>query len=257
MIKNQALPISTSASLTPSLIPLLSSAHPLGQTSKMSTLPTSVVPSPTASQSTQDDTSTLAQSKGTVSVMTHLVGSMTVSSNNFTSTSSPPTDATSAVSAATPTTAQTTAPTLPPGGIKFVSIEVSFDIAFKEQYSNTGSPEYKELKENLTTSLEKVYKNVDGFVSVQILSITKGSVVCSYIVILAKDSKVKQSELKEKLQQASDAGELFRVMSIKVEEDDSEETEEKLPKWALVVMIVLGCLSAVFLVTVIYLCVSI
>lgn len=135
-------------------------------------------------------------------------------------------------------------------------MEVSFDIEFKEEYSDTSSPEYRELKENLTTSLENVYKNVDGFVGVRILLLTKGSVVCSYVVILAKDSQVKPSELKEKLQQASDAGELFRVMSIKVEENDSEETEDKLPKWALVVMIVLGCLSAVFLVTVIYLCVK-
>ena len=36
-----------------------------------------------------------------------------------------------------------------------------------------------------------------------------------------------------------------------------EETEEKLPNWALEVMIVLRCLSAVFLVTVIHVCVSI
>ena len=136
-------------------------------------------------------------------------------------------------------------------------MEVSFNIVFKEEYSDTGSTEYKELKDNLTTSLEIVYKNVDGFVGVRILFITKGSVVCSFIVILTKDSNVKRSELKEKLQQASDAGELFQVTSIKVEEDGSEETEEKLPNWALVVMIVLGCLSAVFLFTAIYVCVSI
>ena len=136
-------------------------------------------------------------------------------------------------------------------------MEVSFNIVFKEEYSDTGSTEYKELKDNLTISLEIVYKNVDGFVGVRILFITKGSVVCSFIVILTKDSNVKRSELKEKLQQASDEGELFQVTSIKVEEDDSEETEEKLPNWALVVMIVLGCLSAVFLFTAIYVCVSI
>ena len=223
----------------------------------MSMPSSSVVPSPSVSQSTQVGTSTLTQSKETVSVMTHLVGSLTVSTSNSSSTSSPTINTTSASSPATPTTPQPTAPTLPPGGTKFVSMEVSFDIEFKEEYTDTGSPEYKELKDNLTTSLEKVYKNVDGFVSVRILFITKGSVVCSYIVILAKDSEVKPSELKEKLQQASDSGELFRVKSVKVEEDASEETEEKLPKWALVVMIVLGCLSAVFLVTVIYLCVSI
>lgn len=81
--------------------------------------------------------------------------------------------------------------------------------------------------------------------------------MCSYIVILAKNSNVKESELDERLQQASDEGEVFKVKSIKIADDESKETEEKLPKWALVVMIVLGCLSAVFLVTVIYVCVSI
>jgi len=137
-------------------------------------------------------------------------------------------------------------------------MEVSFDIVFKEKYRDTSSPEYEELKNNLTTSLIKVFQNVDGFVGVRILFITEGSVVCNYIVILAKNSKVKESELKEKLQQASNSGEVFKVKSIKVEEDESsEESEEKLPKWALVVMVVLACLSAVFLVTVIYVCVSI
>lgn len=135
-------------------------------------------------------------------------------------------------------------------------MEVSFDIAFKEEYRDTSSPEYEELKNNLTTTLEEVYKNVEGFVGVRILFFTKGSVVCSYIVILAKDSKVEESELKDTLQKASDDGKVFKVNSIKVVEDDSEKTEEKLPKWALVVMIVLGCLSAVFLITVIYVCVS-
>ena len=226
----------------------------------MSMLQSSVVPmpSPNVSQSTHVGTSTLAQSKDAVPVMTHLVGSLTVSStSNSSATSSPAVNTTSPASPATPTTAQPTAPTLPPGGTKFVSMEVSFNIVFKEEYSDTGSTEYKELKDNLTISLEIVYKNVDGFVGVRILFITKGSVVCSFIIILTKDTNVKRSELKEKLQQASDAGELFQVKSIKVEEDDSEETEEKLPNWALVVMIVLGCLSAVFLFTAIYVCVSI
>jgi len=135
-------------------------------------------------------------------------------------------------------------------------MEVTFDIEFEEVYKDTKSPEYEQLKSNLTKSLEKVYKNVDGFIGVRILFITEGSVVCSYIVILAKNSKVKESELDERLQQASDEGEVFKVKRIKIAEDQSKETEDKLPKWALVVMIVLGCLSAVFLVTVIYVCVK-
>ena len=125
----------------------------------MSMLLSSVVPipSPSVSQSTQVGTSMLAQSfsKETVSVMTHLVGSLTVSTSNSSSASAP---------------------------------------------VNTTSP---------------------TFVGVRILFTTKGIVVCSFIVIFTKDSKVKRSELKEKLQQASDAGELFQVTSIKVEEEGS------------------------------------
>ena len=217
------------------------------------------LPSRSVSHFTQVGTSALAQpfSKETVSVMTPLAGSLTVSISNSSSTSSPLINTTSAVSTAAPSTSRPSTPTLPPEGTKFVSMEVSFDIPFEEEYRDTSSPEYKELKDNLTASLEKIYKNVDGFVGVRILFITEGSVVCSYIVIVAKDSKVTESELEEELQKASDAGEVFKVNSIKFAEDDSEETEEKLPKWALVVMIVLGCLSAVFLVTVIYVCVSI
>lgn len=134
---------------------------------------------------------------------------------------------------------------------------MSFEIEFKKEYSDLNSPEYVELKKNLTTTLEEVYGDVEGFVAVRILFITKGSVVCNYIVILAKDSKVEESELKEKLEQAAKEGKLgYTVNSVKVVEDGAVKTDEKLPTWALVVMIVLGCLSAVFLIIVIYVCVS-
>lgn len=256
MCKNHILPIWTSVPLKSFSNPLLS-VRLVGQTSKQSRLPSSVatLPSPSVSQSTQVDTSTLAQSssKEMVSVMTQFVASLTVSISNSSSTSSPSINATSAATS----TAQPP-PTLPPEGTKFVSMEVSFDITFKEEYGDTSSPEYEELKNNLTTTLEQIYEEIDGFVGVRTLFITKGSVVCSFIVILTKDSKVEESELKDTLQKASDDGKVlkFKVKSIKVVEDDSEKTEEKLPKWALVVMIVLGSLSAVFLITVIYVCVS-
>lgn len=137
-------------------------------------------------------------------------------------------------------------------------MEVSFDLTFEEEYNNPSSPEYKELEKNLTTALVEVYKTVEGFVGIRIVLISEGSVVCNYIVILAKDAKVEKSKLKEILEKASEGGNLpFKVKSVKVTEDESKETVEKLPGWAKATMIVLGCLCAVFMIIVIYVCVSI
>lgn len=123
---------------------------------------------------------------------------------------------------------------------------------FTEKYNDPASTEYKELKANLT----RAYENVEGFIDLRILFIKEGSVVCSYIVILAKNSEVEKDKLTEALENAF-AG---KVKSIKVEEEPTDGTtgkpEEQTPKWALITMIVLGSVAFVFLVTVIYVCVS-
>lgn len=125
-------------------------------------------------------------------------------------------------------------------------MEVTLDMEFTEKYNDPESTEYKELKSNLT----RAYENVEGFIDLRILFIKEGSVICSYIVILAKNSQVEKDKLTEALENAF-AG---KVKSIKVEEEPTYG--EKLPKWALITMIVLGSLAFVFLVTVIYVCVS-
>ena len=213
-------------------------------------------------QTSQVESSKTAQSslKRVVSMMTqHIASSQTVLSDNISSTTSPRVNATPSSPRTTPSTsAVEPRPTLPPQGTKFVNMEVSFDIPFKEEYNNPDSEEYKTLEKNLTETLENVYKNVEGFVAVRIILIKEGSVVCSYIVILAKDSQVEESKLKEILQEASKDGKLgYTVKRIEVTEEETAKTEEKLPKWALVTMILLGCLSFVSLLTVIYVCVSI
>ena len=133
---------------------------------------------------------------------------------------------------------------------------------FKDEYNDPNSPEYKILVANLTMQLKKVYENVDGFVDIRILFIRKGSVICSYIVILARNSPVKGEKLKEVLEQAhEDRTFTFKVRSIEVEEEptteSTEKPEEKLLEWALITIIVLGSLAFVLLVTVICVCVSI
>ena len=149
-------------------------------------------------------------------------------------------------------------PTLPPQGTKLINMEVTFNLDFIEEYNDQSSLEYKSLVKNLTRTLENGFKNLDGFVGVRIVFLKKGSVVCNYIVILAKDSGVDGDDLKKTLQEASENGKLaYKVKNIDVKEEATTETVEKLPEWALVVMILLGCLSLVFLITMIYFCVSI
>lgn len=149
-------------------------------------------------------------------------------------------------------------PTLPPQGTKLIIMEVTFNLDFIEEYNDQNSLEYKSLVKNLTRTLEDTYENVDGFVGIRIVFLKNGSVVCNYIVILAKDSGVDGDDLKKTLQEASENGKLaYNVKNIDVKEEATTETVEKLPEWALVTMILLGCLSFVFLITMIYFCVSI
>ena len=134
---------------------------------------------------------------------------------------------------------------------------------FKEEYNDPSSPEYKILVANLTMQLKNVYENVDGFVDIRILFIRRGSVICSYIVVLARNSPVKEEKLKEVLEQAhKDRTFTFKVKSIEVEEPttgsySTQKPEEKLLEWALITIIVLASLAFVLLVTVICVCVSI
>lgn len=136
-------------------------------------------------------------------------------------------------------------------------MEVSFDLAFKAEYNDPNSPEYKSLERNLTIALENVYKSLKGFVGVRIVLIKKGSVVCRFIVILAKDSEVDGNDLTETLQRASESGILgYVVKNIEVKVEATTETVEKLPEWALVIMILLGCLAFIFLIALIHFCVK-
>ena len=64
---------------------------------------------------------------------------------------------------------------------------MSLDLPFKEEYNDPNSPDYQELAANLTGKLWIIYQDVDGFVGIRIISLTEGSVVCNYIVILAKN----------------------------------------------------------------------
>ena len=108
-------------------------------------------------------------------------------------------------------------PTLPPQGTKLINMEVTFNLDFIEEYNDQSSLEYKSLVKNLTRTLENGFKNLDGFVGVRIVFIKKGSVVCNYIVILAKDSGVDGDDLKKTLQEASENGKLaYKVKNIDV-----------------------------------------
>ena len=136
-------------------------------------------------------------------------------------------------------------------------MEMTLDLTFRDDYKDPDSKVYKDLTTNLTSSLKKTYQHIEGYIGIRILLIRGGSVVCMYIVILAKDSKADEDVLKKTLEKASKEKKFgFTVTSVKVEEEATAKPEEKLSNWALITMIALGSLSFVFLITVICVCVS-
>ncbi|KAK3740625.1 hypothetical protein QZH41_010182, partial [Actinostola sp. cb2023] len=141
---------------------------------------------------------------------------------------------------------------------KSVTIEATFGMDYKKEYDNKTSKEYKDLKKDLTKALSDVYKDVDGFRRIDILSIRKGSVVCEYDVVLNDTSKVNSDDLRKTLLKASEAGQLggYTVTKVTVKEKGvDEKTKEVLPLWALVALILLGVVALILLITVIVLAV--
>ena len=141
-------------------------------------------------------------------------------------------------------------------------MEITLDLEFIVEYNDPKTQEYQELETNLTRELRKAYEKVDGFVDIRILFFKSGSVICSYIVILAKNSQVKHEKLTKIVEQEHRDGTFaFKVKSVKVEEGPTDgstkKPDEKLPEWALITMIVLGSLTFIFLMIVICVCVSI
>lgn len=190
-------------------------------------------------------------------MISYPAGILTVTASNVNSSSFPLVHPSPTSQAIVPTSTSSSRPTTPVEGVKTVSMEMTLALTFKDDYRDPNSEAYKDLTTNLTRSLEKTYKNIEGFIGIRILLIRKGSVVCMYIVILAKDSKADEESLKNTLEEASKNKTFgFKVTSVKVEEEATATPEEKLPNWALITMIALGSLSFVFLVTVICVCVS-
>ena len=171
-----------------------------------------------------------------------------------------PSERLSSYPASTPAT-QTPSPppTIPPGGTKTVNMEVTLEMDFREEYNDVNSPVYKELVTNLSSALIKVYQEVDGFVGLRVLFIREGSVVCNYIVILARNSRVTDDDLKKELGKGKKDGKFpFTVKGIAVIEDSVDiRAKKQLPQWAMTTMIALGALAFCFLVIAIYACVSI
>ena len=186
-----------------------------------------------------------------------LPGSVTVTVNNSSASSKMPTLNTSSRSLepSLATSAVPPHPTLPAAGIRYVNMKITIDMPFEVEYYDRKSLRYRNLVEKLSAQLIVVFKSVPGFVGIRILIFQNGSVICSYLVLLARDSRVENGKLKEVLEKAIKGGNLtFKVKSVEV--DEGEEPEEKLFKWALIAIIVLGCLTFVLLVVLIIICVS-
>ncbi|KAM9208939.1 mucin-3A [Dugong dugon] len=95
-----------------------------------------------------------------------------------------------------------------------VGMEVSVDQKFSPDLSDNTSQAYREFNTTFQNQMKMVYQNVQGFRSVEILSLRNGSIVVDYLVLLKlafspqlekEYEKVKMS-LKEVLQNASQEG---------------------------------------------------
>ncbi|EDO35828.1 predicted protein [Nematostella vectensis] len=86
--------------------------------------------------------------------------------------------------------------------IVYIQFEVTFALEYRSEYSNSSSSEYRELALNLTLALTAVFKEKGrkGFQGIQILGFRKGSVVCSFLVVVDGSSNLDANSIRELLQ---------------------------------------------------------
>ncbi|KAF7477539.1 Hypothetical predicted protein [Marmota monax] len=124
-----------------------------------------------------------------------------------------------------------------------VGMEVSVDQEFSPDLNDNTSKAYRDFNKTFQDQMMKIYKGVQGFRAVKILSLRSGSIVVDYLVLLelsfslqleSQYEKVK-TVLKEKLQSVIQDGDscqhnqtlCFKPNSVKVNEDIRTELTPK------------------------------
>ena len=151
----------------------------------------------------------------------------------------------------TPTEKATTKKPIEGGNVFEVEMKIS-NQDYTDELSNSSSEEFKTLSKDLTDILTKVFKDkIRGFSHVVIIEFRKGSVICIFQVIVAKESEVTTENIEETLLDARGTGK-YTFTDITVKEMTMKQTGQRLkwPDWAIIVTSLCGVMLLFIIVTI-------
>ena len=151
----------------------------------------------------------------------------------------------------TPTEKATTKKPIEGGNVFQVKMKIS-NQDYTDELSNSSSEEFKTLSKDLTDILTKVFKDkIRGFSHVVIIEFRKGSVICIFQVIVAKESEVTTENIEETLLDARDTGK-YTFTDITVKDMTMKQTGQRLkwPDWAIIVTSLCGVMLLFIIVTI-------
>ena len=138
--------------------------------------------------------------------------------------------------------------TIPPKeGIVFkVTVKIA-NVEYSEELSDPSSMLFKTLSKNLTDILTKVFKNMQGFLSVEVISFREGSIICIFKVYISEEkSEGSDKKIKLVLTKATKNGETgnYTFQDIEVEQihvtGKKTGKKETWPVWVIAVISVCG-----------------
>ena len=123
-------------------------------------------------------------------------------------------------------------------------------------YEDTGSREFKELKERVEKALTDVFQGYPNFLYVVVIGFSEGSVIANYSVAFSDAVSPNESELSNRLKAANGTEVLDGLLvknvifsQLSVKQEEKEESSDSLPGWV-VALIVLACLAFLVLIIV-------
>ena len=146
----------------------------------------------------------------------------------------------------------TLAPTEPPTSEEEIVFEVTVTIpdeTFTEELSDTTSPKFQELADQLTTILTAIFKDkVTNFLRIEITSFSRGSIICKFNIVTEQGSTTSKEDIGDVLTEATNNDETgsFTFTNITVkkkvasEEPRTGDKETTFPDWVIVVIAALG-----------------
>ena len=146
-----------------------------------------------------------------------------------------------------------------------VNIQIGLDQSFTKDLSDKNSNQYKELESTITISLTSIYQKIPGFVAVNIIQFTSGSIITDYEVVLDKQinqgteasiqneiEKVNQLELNKpgaKVGNIPVVSGSIKVKAVNNPKNPETSTSSSLATW--IIVLIASCCIVFFLVIII------